>query len=67
MVAVLDETGRTLPGFEAERCVIRGQDRRDLPLRWGEASLGELAGKTVRLRFFLRSANVYAVTAGAAR
>lgn len=62
MVAVVDEKGKVLPGFEAEKCVIRNEDRRDIPLKWGEASARQLAGKTVRLRFFLRSANIYAVT-----
>ena len=64
MVAVQDETGSVIPGFEAERCVIRNADRRDILLKWGEVSARQLAGKGVRLRFFLRSANIYAVTAG---
>ena len=48
----------------AEKCVIRNEDRCDIPLQWGAASTSQLAGKNVRLRFFLRSANLYAVTAG---
>lgn len=63
MVAVLDETGGLIPGFEAEKCVIRNADRRDIRLTWGDVSAGQLAGRTIRLRFFLRSANIYAVTA----
>ncbi|MHB8952819.1 MAG: hypothetical protein ACYC4U_07540 [Pirellulaceae bacterium] len=63
MVAVLDEQGQVVPGFEAEKCVIRNADRSDIPLRWGDASPGQLAHQTVQLRFFLRSANIYAVTA----
>ena len=66
MVAVLDEKGAVLPGFEAERCLIRGEDGCGIPLRWGEARTQALAGRTVRLRFSLRSANIYAVTAPAA-
>jgi len=62
MAAVLDEKDAVIPGFEAEKCVIRNEDRRDIPLRWGDVSARQLAGKTVRLRFFIRSANVYAVT-----
>ena len=62
MVAVLDDKGQTVPDFEAEKCVIRDEDRRDIPLKWGEASARQLAGKTIRLHFFLRSANLYAVT-----
>ena len=63
MVAVLDEKGNTVPGFEAEKCLIRNQDRCDIPLQWDGTSARQLAGKTVRLRFFLRSANIYAITA----
>ena len=62
MVAVLDEKGGVIPGFEAEKCVIRNEDRRDIRLTWGATSLRRLAGRIIRLRFFLRSANVYAVT-----
>lgn len=63
MVTVLDEEGNVVPGFEAEKCRIVNDDRSDIPLKWGDASLRQLAGQTVRLRFFLRSANIYAVTA----
>lgn len=62
MVAVLDEHGVVVPGFEAEKCLIQKADRIDLPLRWGEKSARELAGRQISLRFFLRSANIYAVT-----
>lgn len=65
MIAILDEKETLIPGFEAEKCVIRNEDRCDIPLKWGEASARQLAGKTVQLRFFLRSASIYAVTAKA--
>ncbi len=61
MVAAVDDKGSVIPGFEAEKCLIRNEDRRDIPLKWGDASARQLAGKTIRLRFFLRSANIYAV------
>ena len=64
MVAVVDEKGQPIQGFEAEKCLIRNEDRCDIELKWGDLSARRLAGQTVRLRFFLRSANVYAVTAG---
>lgn len=63
MVALLDDHNNVVPGFEAEKCIVRNEDRRDIPLKWGKASARQLAGKTVRLRFFLRSANIFAVTA----
>jgi hypothetical protein len=62
MVAVLDESGAVIPGFEPAKCCITDDDRASIPLRWDKASARELAGKTIQLRFFLRCANVYAVT-----
>lgn len=62
MVAVLDEGGQVAAGFEPEKCVIRGADRQDIPLKWGEASARAFAGRKIRLRFQLRSADIYAVT-----
>ena len=63
MAAVLDDQGKVVPGFEAEKCLIQNSDRIDAPLRWKDKSARELAGRTISLRFYLRSANVYAVTA----
>jgi hypothetical protein len=62
MAAVLDDEGKVVPGFEAEKCLIQHSDRIDAPLRWKERSARDLAGRTISLRFYLRSANVYAVT-----
>lgn len=61
-VGVLDEKGLVIPGFEAEKCLIKTGDHINLPLLWSGRSARELAGKTLRLRFQLRSANIYAVT-----
>ena len=61
-VAVLDEKGAVVPGFEAEKCLIQNDDDIDLPLLWAGRSARELAGQKIRLRFQLRSANIYAVT-----
>lgn len=63
MVAVVDEAGEVVPGFGADQCVLQKVDARDLPLKWGEASARKLAGRTLRLRFFLRGATIHAVTA----
>lgn len=62
-VAVLDEKSAVIPGFEADKCVLGNIDRRDIPLKWGDKSARELAGRPVRLRFTLRSATIYAITA----
>jgi len=61
-VAVLDEQGAVVPGFEPEKCLIQNDDDIDLPLLWAGRSAGELSGKKIRLRFHLRSATIYAVT-----
>lgn len=61
-VAVLDEQGAVVPGFEAEKCLIQNDDDIDLPLLWAGRSARELSGKKIRLRFHLRSATIYAVT-----
>lgn len=62
MVAVVDDKGQVIPGFEPEKCVIQNADKIDLPLRWEGRSARELAGRNLRLRLYLRSANIYAVT-----
>jgi hypothetical protein len=62
MASVLDEQGKVVPGYEAEKCVIQKADKIDLPLRWNGKSARELAGRKISLRFALRSANLYAVT-----
>jgi hypothetical protein len=64
MAAVLDENGKVVPGFEPDKCVLRNADKIDLPLCWNNKSAGELAGHKISLRFYLRSANIYAVTSG---
>lgn len=58
---VLDAGGtEPLPGFSLrESMPVRG-DRLDAEIRWRNASLSSLAGKTVRLRFSLRNAGLYA-------
>lgn len=62
MVAVLDEQDQVIAGYEADKCLIRNVDQPDIPLRWDTVSARPLAGRTVRLKFLLRSANIYAVT-----
>ena len=63
MVAALDEAGHVIPGCEASACVLRERDGVEIPLGWTGVSARALAGRTVRLRFAIRSAAVYALTA----
>lgn len=62
MAAVLDDKGAVVPGFEQDACVLQKADAIDLPLLWKNRSARELAGRRVSLRFYLRSANIYAVS-----
>ena len=61
-MAVLDEKGAVVPGFEIEKCLILNDDDIDLPLLWAGKSVRELAGQRIRLRFQFRSASIYAIT-----
>jgi len=69
-VEVLDAGGRVLPGFGAAECSpVQGNGTR-LPVAWPGATLGALAGETVRFRFRLDRGRLYAfwvsaTTAGA--
>lgn len=64
-VEVLDASGATIPGYEPERCRLGGNDSTCIPLRWDGRGLSTLAGRTVRLRFTLRSARIYALASKA--
>ncbi|HSW47268.1 MAG TPA: hypothetical protein VLM89_17025 [Phycisphaerae bacterium] len=56
-----DETGKAIPGYERDKCLLRDVDDTRIPLRWGDRTGTELAGKKVSMRFFLRSARIYAL------
>jgi hypothetical protein len=72
MVEVCNESGSVIPGFERNKCVI--WDGTTSPLRdtqvdvtrmklsWSGSSARQLAGQTIRLRFYLGGSTVYAVT-----
>lgn len=58
---ILDATGkRALPGYTIGDSVAASGDRVDAELRWRAASVAALKGRTVRLRFALRNASLYA-------
>ncbi len=58
-VQVLDEQDRPVPGFTRGDCQPVRVDSLAAPLRW-KKSLGTLAGKPVRLEFFLQNARLFA-------
>lgn len=59
-IEVLDQEGRTIAPFTAERCVeIKGDSTRHR-VHWGEeAALQRVAGQTVRFRFRLAGARLF--------
>lgn len=61
-VALLDESGRPLPGYGLEDCAPLIGDHVSRYVRWrGETQLPPLAGKTLRLRFALQDADLYSL------
>lgn len=63
MAELQNEQGQTIPGYERVHTVIEDLDNKALPLTWNGKTGNELTGRTVRLRFSLRDAKVYAVSA----
>lgn len=61
-VAVLDEKGLVLEGFEGSLCRFVSQDGNRIPLRWNGRSLSDLEGRTVHLELAVRNARVYSMT-----
>ena len=62
-VEVLDADGRPVPGFELDQCKPLIGDRIAAEVAWADenTSLGQLAGKPVRLRFVLEDADLYSL------
>lgn len=67
-VEIMDalQTGELIPGFgQTEASEARGVDELWLRPRWqNHADLSSLKGKTVRLKFHLRNATLYAFQVG---
>lgn len=61
-VAILDDHYRPLPGFGVADCdPVRNTDASAQRLSWrGEADLSALAGRPIRLRFWLQNARLFA-------
>jgi len=58
---ILSEDGQAVPGFATEQSVPVEADSFDVEVAWGEgAELKALKGRTVRLRFQLTNARLYA-------
>jgi len=60
-VELRDGNNNVIPGYERDKCQIQSTDDTRIPLRWGNRTGQELAGKQVSLRFHLRAARIYAL------
>jgi hypothetical protein len=59
-VSVHRSDGKPLDGWGEEDCTPFTGDELDGRVVWGTKSLSSLAGRTVRLRFYLDDATLYA-------
>lgn len=59
-VELQDEAGKPLPGFALADCAPVFGDALERTVAWTGGDPGTLAGRTVRLRFVLKDADVYA-------
>jgi hypothetical protein len=58
---VLDADGKTIPGFSADDAeIFEGIDQLRLQPKWNSKNLSSLKGKTIRLKFYLHNAKLYA-------
>lgn len=59
-VEILDELGHAIPGFSREDCDPIRDDSLQRRVSWnGNSDVGHLAGKPIKLRFYLRFAKLY--------
>ena len=64
-VELQDEDGKPLPGFALHDCLEIYGDRVDAAVSWkSSADVAALAGETVRIRFVIRDADLYALRFG---
>jgi len=60
-VEIQDADGKAIPGFALEDCVEIFGDKLDGPVRWElHSDVSSLAGRSVRLRFVMSDADLYA-------
>lgn len=62
MVAIQDEAGNVLKGFEREKCLYEDKDGPAMTMSWAGNGGESLAGQRIRLRFYLRDARIYGVS-----
>ncbi|WP_373232447.1 hypothetical protein [Cohnella sp.] len=57
---MLDEDGAVIPGFSKNQCEPLGGDSTCAQIRWVGGNLEAMANRTIRLRFYLEKASLYA-------
>ena len=63
MCELVDDRGQVVDGYDREQCSLTPPlDLLHHPLRWAGKDGSDLAGERLRLRIYLRTANVYAIT-----
>lgn len=62
MAELRDQEDKVIGGYERANCLVENTDPRGMPLMWRDQSGAELAGRLVRLRFYLRDAKIYGVS-----
>ena len=56
---MLDQAGKTIPGFEAAQCEPVSGDQTRHAVQWKGASIGALANQAVRFKFVLDRARLF--------
>ena len=60
-VEIQDRDGKAIPGFSLDDCDVQFGDQLDRIVSWkSESDVSQLAGQTIRLRFELKDADLYA-------
>ncbi len=59
-VRISDRRRKPREGYDHAGCTISSEDETRRLVTWGEKSLAELAGQTIRLEIFLRDADLFA-------
>ena len=61
-VEIQQADGKVIPGYELSNCPDLYVDKLDVPVSWKQGTdVSRLAEKTIRLRFELKDADLYAL------
>jgi hypothetical protein len=61
-IEILDETGKVIEGFSKHDCQVIIGNEIDKSVSWGEDNrIGELAGKVIKMKIYMKDADLYSV------